>query len=57
MKRVCLHRRPEVIGVYADYQLVDLEVIWAADEGAVGVLFSFEVAWVKISIYISRENG
>ena len=38
----------------ADDQLVDLEVVWAADDGAVGVFFAFEVAWKEVSTYINQ---
>ena len=56
LERVCLHGCPEVLGVYADCQLVNLEVVWAADDSTVGVFFAFEVAWIEISICISSRE-
>jgi hypothetical protein len=57
LKCVCFHRRPEVLGVYADRQLVDLEVVWAADDGTVGVFFACEVSWAQVSICKGQKNG
>lgn len=57
LERVCLHRRPEVLGVNANCELVDLEAVWAADDGAIRVFFALEVAWIEVSICISREGG
>lgn len=56
LERVCLHGCPEVLGVYADCQLVNLEVVWAADDSTIGVFFAFEVAWMEISICISSKE-
>lgn len=57
LERVCLHRRPEVLGVYADSQLVNLEVVRAADDCAVRLFFACEVSWAQVSIYTGREDG
>jgi hypothetical protein len=43
--------------VYADRQLVDLEVVWAADDGTVGVFFACEVPWAQVSIRTGEKNG
>ena len=44
LERVCPQRRPEVLRVCADDRLVDLEVVWAADDSTVRVFFALEVA-------------
>ena len=57
MERVCLQRRSKVLGVNANYELVDLEAVWAADDGTVGMLFTFEVSWVQVSIRTRQKNS
>jgi hypothetical protein len=57
LERVCLHRCPEVLGVYADHQLVDLEVVWAADDGTVGVFLACEVSWAQVSIRKGQKGS
>ena len=52
-KRVCLQRGPEVLRMCADDQLVDREVVWAADDGAVGMFFAFKVASIEVSTCIN----
>lgn len=40
----------------ADDQLVDLEVVRAADDGTVGVFFALEMAWIEISTGTHQED-
>lgn len=56
LEGVCFHRRPEVLGVSTDRQLVDLEVVWATDDGTVGVFFACEMFLAQVSIRADQED-
>lgn len=40
----------------ANDQLVDLEVVRAADDGTVGVFFALEIAWIEVSTGMNQED-